>query len=229
MFVLPLDQVKRLKAEYPVYQLGQERVSYQLQKRRPTFWTTLPMVDQKAAHAIVVSEDWAFYDHLGVDFGQLRIACWEYLFDQKDLRGASTITQQVVKNLFLSKERRFGRKVKELLLAIYMERVLSKQRILEIYLNVIEYGEQIYGIYHASKYYFGKSPLYLTVREGAFLAMLLPNPKLYSKSFKDRELSPYASKVIDEILKKMIYAKYLTPNEWEDSAVQRFDWEQWDS
>jgi len=89
------------------------------------------------------------------------------------MRGASTITQQLVKNLYLNRDRTFGRKIKELIMSLMIERYTDKHKILEMYLNVIEYGKGLYGIGAASKYYFNKNPMNLNAREAAFLAMLL--------------------------------------------------------
>jgi monofunctional biosynthetic peptidoglycan transglycosylase len=109
----------------------------------------------------------------------------------------------MVKNVFLSSNKTITRKLKEAVLAMRVERQLTKTRILEVYLNVIEFGEGLYGIGPASRRYFGKHPSQLTPKEGAFLAMLLPSPKKYSVSFRKRELTPYARSIIRSILGKL--------------------------
>jgi monofunctional biosynthetic peptidoglycan transglycosylase len=120
---------------------------------------------------------------------------------------------QVVKNVFLSQEKTLYRKAKEFILAIRLDRHVSKRRVLEVYFNIAEWGEGIFGIGAAARKYFGKTPSELTPKEGAFLAMLLPSPKRYSQSFRDGRLTPYATKTVRSILDKMAQGEYITPEE----------------
>jgi len=106
-----------------------------------------------------------------------------------------------------------------------MERNLSKEKILETYLNIAEFGPGIYGIKAASEYYFKKSPKSLTPREGAFLAMLLPSPEKYGQSFRERELTEFAEKSVENILEKMVQAKFLKEEQLESSKKEVFSWE----
>ncbi len=188
-------------------------------------WAPLKSISRLAVRAIVISEDSAFYQHDGIDFDQLNSAIRDTILYGKKARGASTISQQLVKNLFFSSDRSFVRKAFEALATIYMEEHLTKGRILEVYLNVIEYGPGIYGIKNAARYYFGKHPYELNVREGAFLAMLLPQPKKYSVSFTKKELSPYASKTINQILEKMKAVHIISDDEWFMAHYGKFSWE----
>jgi monofunctional biosynthetic peptidoglycan transglycosylase len=128
--------------------------------------------------AVIVAEDANFYKHEGVDVKAIKNAIKYDLEKKKLARGASTITQQVTKNLFLSREKTISRKVKELYLALRMEQELTKGRIIELYLNVVELGPMVYGIGHGAQYYFGKPASALTPRESAFLAAMLPGPKV---------------------------------------------------
>lgn len=129
--------------------------------------------------AVVASEDQRFPDHWGVDFAAIRKALAEYRAGD-GLRGASTITQQTAKNLFLWNGRSFIRKALEAGLALGLEALWSKQRILEVYLNVAEFGPGIYGVEAASQAYFGISARYLSPSQAARLAAVLPNPKVLS-------------------------------------------------
>jgi membrane peptidoglycan carboxypeptidase len=152
-------------------------------------------------------------DHLKVErvsAKQIREAIEESIESGKLKRGASTITQQMVKNVFLSQEKSLIRKARELWLATKVEKVLGKKKILEIYLNIAEWGEGIFGIGRASQHYFHKSASELTAKEGAFLAMLLPSPKKYSISFRKKELTRYARKTVNSILNKLVSANVLT-------------------
>lgn len=199
-------------------------VKYVFQKEKPKGWVTLKDMNYTAIHAIVVSEDWAFYDHSGYDMNQIKEATEDVLEGERT-RGASTITQQLVKNLFLSSEKSITRKLEELGISVYLDRNVDKNKILETYLNVIEYGPGIYGIGAASQYYFKKTPKQLTPREGAFLAMLLPSPTRYSQSFKDRKMTEFANKTVDSILEKMAMAKYIRKDQVSMYQGQKFSWE----
>lgn len=222
--VIPRSEIQSLVNGYVEVKTVDKKASYKIVNKKPSGWKSLKEINYTAAHAIVVSEDWDFYNHSGYDLGQVKEAV-EDSVNGKKLRGASTISQQLVKNLFLSNERSFIRKLKELSFTIYMERTLSKEKILEIYLNIIEYGEGIYGINKASKHYFGKAPKTLTAREGAFLAMLLPNPKKHAQSFKEKKLTPYAAKIVKTILEKLVRAKYIKKEQLERELKKRFNWE----
>lgn len=126
--------------------------------------------------AVVAAEDQRFADHTGLDLKAIRKAVDEKI-TRGYLRGASTISQQTVKNLFLWPGRSFLRKGLEAWLTMIIETCLPKWRILEIYLNVVEFGPGIYGVSAASRYFFGKQPSALSGREAALLAAVLPNPK----------------------------------------------------
>ncbi len=204
-----------LKTQYPhvIYQGPREPGEVVLKRYPPEHWAPLGQIARKAQGAILVSEDWAFFQHQGFDEKQIRETLKESLEEGRFTRGASTITQQVVKNVYLSHERSLIRKARELWLASKIEKVVGKKRILEVYLNIAEMGEGIFGIGPASRRYFGKSPSALSAKEGAFLAMLLPSPKKYAVSFRKRELTPFARRRIRAILNKLVMAGYLTAEE----------------
>ena len=206
------------------YDAKTKKVSYTLTPTPPHYWTFLAELSQKSYGAILISEDWGFYQHYGIDLAQMWQAILDFLRGEK-LRGASTITQQLIKNIYLTPQKSWQRKAHEAILALIMERALSKEKILENYLNIIEYGEGLYGIARACELYFKKYPQSITVREGAFLAMLLPSPKKYSASFKNRTLSPFASQSIDETLQKMKLANYLSAQELLQAQGDTFSWE----
>jgi monofunctional biosynthetic peptidoglycan transglycosylase len=221
-------RVETLLDHYPVvrYRGPQEPPQVELRKARPPGWIPLSAISKHAIGAVLVSEDWAFYSHPGYDLAQIREAMQHDLKTGKFARGASTITQQVVRNVFLSKEKSLWRKLKEVILAVRLDRAIGKRRILEIYFNIAEWGPGFFGIGQASQNYFGKSPGELSAREGAFLAMLLPSPRRYSQSFRQKKLSAFARRSVESILAKMVRAQVLT--EWERDAAleQRFSFEQ---
>ena len=143
-------------------------------------WVSYNQISNNLRRAVLVAEDAAFFDHDGVDLKELRAsleANWE---DGRFTRGASTITQQLAKNLYLSPSRNPVRKVKELLITRRLEAALTKRRILEIYLNVIEWGDGIFGAEAAARAYFGKPAAALTQEEAALLAGAIINPREHS-------------------------------------------------
>jgi monofunctional biosynthetic peptidoglycan transglycosylase len=149
------------------------------------FWTPTGIIPAEMKWAVIVAEDARFYKHEGIDVKALKKAIKYDLEKKSFARGASTITQQVAKNLFLSREKSITRKIKELILAKQMEQELTKGRIIELYLNVAELGPMVYGIGHGARYYFGKPAAELTPRECAFLAAMLPGPRVAYNPYKN--------------------------------------------
>ncbi|HXH69383.1 MAG TPA: transglycosylase domain-containing protein [Pyrinomonadaceae bacterium] len=159
-------------------------------------WMPIGQISPHLQRAVLAGEDSHFFVHDGFDWDAIQKA-WDEAqklgekeakeegdFDPNDWippmpsfkRGASTITQQLAKNLYLSEERSFFRKGREALITYFLEKDLSKKRILELYLNVIEWGEDIYGAEAASRYYFKKSASNLTAQEAAYLSAMIPSP-----------------------------------------------------
>lgn len=217
------NDVEILVKNYPYYDL--KKHEYKLTHIKPKDWTAIKDISQYAKWAIIVSEDWAFYEHNGLDLFQIKKAIKQSIKEEELVRGASTITQQVVKNTILTNERSLWRKFREAILSYKIEHFLTKNQILEIYLNIIELGDGVYGINKASYYYFQKAPRYLTAREGAFLAMLLPSPKKYSISFRKKELTPFANEIIESILIKLRQADIYTEEERLIEREKKFFWE----
>jgi monofunctional biosynthetic peptidoglycan transglycosylase len=139
-------------------------------------WVPSAAIALPLKRAVLVAEDITFFSHRGFDLGELRIAVTRALEDGEAPRGASTITQQLAKNLWLSPSRDPLRKLEEAILTWQIERTLPKRRILELYLNVVELGPGIYGVEAASRHYFGKPASELTDDEAAELAASLPSP-----------------------------------------------------
>jgi len=177
-------------------------------------WTPYGAIPAALKMAVVASEDANFYRHEGVDYEAIRKAIKADWRKGKFVHGGSTITQQLAKNLFLTREKTLIRKVKELVLARRLDDALSKSRILELYLNVVELGPMVYGIGHAAHYYYGKPPFAMTVRECAFLAAMLPGPKIYNPYRKmDRVMQRS-----DRILRRMVSARMISREEY-DAAI----------
>ena len=151
-------------------------------------WVPYTQIANTLRRAVVVTEDSAFFDHEGVDVKELRASLESNWEEGRFRRGGSTITQQLAKNLYLSPSKNPIRKLKELLITRRLEAGLSKRRILEIYLNVIEWGDGIFGAEAAARAYFGKSASALTPDEAALLAGAIINPREHSPARPGKRL-----------------------------------------
>ena len=148
-------------------------------------WTPYYRLPRHIPLSLVASEDGRFYSHSGLDPRAIVSSVIANLEAGSFVRGGSTITQQVAKNLFLSQQKTLARKLQEAFLAWQLEEQLSKQRIIEIYANLVHWGPDIYGIKAAARYYFRKRPTQLTIREMLFLASILPNPEFFGKQYTE--------------------------------------------
>jgi len=152
---------------------------------------------------LLLSEDAGFYGHRGIDLHELPTALLTDLSRGGAARGASTITQQLAKNLFLSRDKQLGRKLQELAITFLLESALRKDRILEIYLNIIEWGPDLRGLRPAARSYFGREPSALTPAEMAFLVAIIPGPIKYQSSFAHGTPGPGLRSLIDQLLAKL--------------------------
>jgi monofunctional biosynthetic peptidoglycan transglycosylase len=152
---------------------------------------------------LLLSEDAGFYGHRGIDLRELPAALLTNWSRGGAARGASTITQQLAKNLFLSRDKHIGRKLQELAITFLLESALGKNRILEIYLNIIEWGPDLRGLRPAARSYFGREPQALTPAEMAFLVSIIPGPIKYQGSFAHGTPGPGLRLLIDDLLGKL--------------------------
>ncbi|MFN0118194.1 MAG: monofunctional biosynthetic peptidoglycan transglycosylase [Elusimicrobiota bacterium] len=143
-------------------------------------WRNLKDISPYLIHAVILAEDDTFYRHHGFDFEQLKKAFQENWKRKRFAFGASTITQQLARTLYLSSHKNLLRKAKEALITRRLEKTLPKYRILELYLNVVEWGPEIYGAEAASQHHFGKSSIALTANEAIALAAILPSPRKWN-------------------------------------------------
>ena len=143
-------------------------------------WTPYDRISPLLRRAVLVAEDDAFYQHGGLDWNELKAAARRNLEERRVVRGGSTITQQLAKNLFLGDRRTLTRKLTEVFLAMRMERALGKRRIFELYLNQIEWGDGVFGAEAAARRYFGVSAADLAPRQAVLLAAVIINPRRYS-------------------------------------------------
>ncbi|HEY8209873.1 MAG TPA: biosynthetic peptidoglycan transglycosylase [Myxococcaceae bacterium] len=165
--------------------------------------------------AITISEDASFYAHRGFDLDEIRASITRALRKGTRVRGASTITQQLTKNLFLSGERTYARKAREALITIALEATVPKERLLEVYLNLIEWGPDVYGIGEAAQHYFGVDARQLTAKQAAFLGTIIPNPVKYHFLFERGEITPIWEQHVADVLIAMHENEYL-----DDTAYQ---------
>ena len=192
--------------------LAQKRVlSKRENKNLHLKWVPLKDISRDSIYAIVTSEDSNFFEHGGVDFDAVIDSLAENLRKRKYEYGASTISQQVVKNLFLTSEKSLIRKVKEILITERIENARSKNEILEVYLNIAEFGRDLFGIAEASRFYFKKSPAKLNAAEASFLAILLPSPRKFQYAiFENKNLTPAKKRKIRRILGDMLAQEYIS-------------------
>ncbi len=149
-------------------------------------WVPISRLSPYIIKAVLIAEDDKFWKHEGFDYEAIQKAMEKDIKAKKFKLGGSTISQQLAKNLYLSPSKNPFRKVAEALITWRMEKVLSKKRILELYLNVIEWGEGVFGVEAASRQYFGKSASDLSAEEAARLAAVLPNPRKYDPTGDQR-------------------------------------------
>lgn len=184
ILTLPYGDIERLMVENPNETAFMRWHAEAAREKGKPFtkiqrWVPLKQIPNVVIDAVIVAEDGTFWSHSGFDWFEFKESLLRNLREFRFARGASTITQQLVKNLYLSSSKDPFRKLKEWILTWKMERTLSKSRILELYLNVIEWGNGVYGVEAAANYYFGKSASALTREESARLAAIIPNPKRY--------------------------------------------------
>jgi len=151
-------------------------------------WVPYSRISPLLVRAVVVTEDAAFWSHRGVDLHEIRASIASWWDEGGTIRGGSTITQQLAKNLYLSSSRNPYRKLRELLIARRLEAELSKRRILELYLNLIEWGDGIWGAEAAARTYFGVPAADLTAEQAALLAGAIINPRVYNPARPNRRL-----------------------------------------
>jgi monofunctional glycosyltransferase len=162
-------------------------------------WVPYERISIHLKRAVIASEDANFAEHDGVDWEALQKAYEKNNRRHKVVGGGSTITQQLAKNLFLSGSRSYLRKGQELIIAFMLETVLTKGRILELYLNVVEYGRGVFGAEAAAKHYFRTNAASLGAAQSARLAVMLPNPRYYDKHRDTRYLNRRTNLIVNRM------------------------------
>jgi hypothetical protein len=166
-------------------------------------WAYLEDISPFFVHAVLAHEDGGFFKHRGFSMMHVRNALVRNLKERRYVVGASTITMQLVKNVFLHREKTLARKIQEVLLTWWIERVMEKRDILELYLNVIEYGPGVYGIRNGARHYFNRLPSQLSPAEAVYLSTILPNPKRYHSHFERGALSTQWMEIMRRMLVRL--------------------------
>ena len=208
-FYLGIPDVSGLKTKNPHTTALMLQRYREAKKADDTFiikqqWVNFEAIPKMLRETIRISEDAAFYQHKGIDFVELKEALKKNWQKGEYVRGASTITQQLAKNLYLSTSKSFLRKVKEFLIARRLENSLSKDRIFEIYLNVIEWGPGIFGVGAASQHYFHKSVDQLNLEEIVRLVAVIPQP-LNIKPTENSDWLKWKARWILDALRRYAY------------------------
>ncbi len=204
-------------------------------------YVPLKKISPELRQAVIISEDDLFFRHSGINVNEAKKAFEENLEKKQFARGASTITMQLARNAFLFKKKTITRKLKEIIIAKRIEKYLDKRTILEFYLNVVEWGPNIYGAEAAAHYYFGKSALKLNLAEATLMAAILPNPIYYNpftnfkgarrkqsrvlKLMKDSHL--ITSSKMKHVMKKPIHLRDGKPDQ--KDGILKFDMSSFES
>jgi len=213
--------IERLRGDFE-HQVVQDSGAVHAIQVSPSSPAFIPLADVPPLflRALLLAEDAGFYSHPGIDLRELPAALITDWARGGAARGASTITQQLAKNLFLSHEKDLGRKLQELSLALLLESALSKTRILEIYVNIIEWGPDLYGLRPAARAYFDREPKDLTPAQTAFLVSLIPGPIKYQSSFAHGTPGPGLRQLVDNLLAKLRSVDALTEEEYQRALVE---------
>ena len=204
LWLLEMPDVSVLRATNPTVTALMERRHTQAEAKGHTIgrhwiWVPLSRISPNLRQAVVAAEDAAFFTHEGFDWEGIKDAALYNLEAGELKRGGSTITQQLAKNLYLSSERSLLRKAREALITRSLEHHLTKDRILELYLNVAEWGQGVYGAEAAARHHFKKSSRNLTANEAAWLAAILPSPRRYDPIRKTTSLTRRHDRILNRL------------------------------
>lgn len=217
----PLPAIERLKGPFVhrVETSTGQALAIHVSPASPDF-VALSQVPPLFVRALLIGEDANFYGHPGIDLAELAAALATDLARGAVARGGSTISQQLAKNLFLSRRKTIGRKLQEASLALLLDSALGKARELEIYLNVIEWGPGLYGLRPAARHYFGVEPQALTPKQTVFLVCLIPGPIKYQRSFANGVPTPFFEGLMATLLAKLASVGALSEAEYAAAVAE---------
>ncbi len=182
-------------------------------------WTPLQDISKHVVNAVISAEDTRFFNHAGIDPIEMWKSLQLNLEKGRYVRGASTLTQQVVKMTLLSREKTIIRKAREILGALFLEMILSKQEIITWYLNLAEFGDGVYGVKAGARYHFNTKPRLLTISQGVHLALVLPSPNRWSFGLRRKELTEFGHHRFANILLRMRLANMITETQWDQTMA----------
>jgi hypothetical protein len=220
----PLPAIERLKGPF-VHRAVSRDGTVTLVRVAPDSPDFIPLAEVPPLflRTLLIGEDADFYGHPGIDLKEIPVALATDLAAGTFARGASTIEQQLAKNLFLTREKTVSRKLEELALALLIGSSLGKSRVLEIYVNVIEWGPHLYGLRPAARHYFGEEPGELTPKQMAFLVALVPGPVKYQRSFPGGTPTPFLEGRMATLLAKLHSVGALSDEEYERALAAPLD------
>ncbi|HOD36359.1 MAG TPA: monofunctional biosynthetic peptidoglycan transglycosylase [Syntrophales bacterium] len=227
---LVYPDVSKLKKENPrktAFMEYREKEWRQQGKKRRIVHTWVPFsaISPYAVKAVIIAEDDKFWSHEGFDYEAMQKALEKDLKKKKFKAGGSTISQQLAKNLYLSPSKNPIRKLREAVLTWRIENALTKRRILELYLNVVEWGDGVFGVEAAARHHFGKSAADLSPREAARLATVLPNPRRYRPTGTSRYVENQSERIYSIMVQRGIvipeFEDAMTPDESSPEADQK--------
>ncbi len=214
------EDILQLRQSSIVYEEGTGEIVDRIHAEVNRTLVHLDDVPKHVQNAFIAIEDERFRSHFGIDIKRIIGVTIQNLKERRIVAGASTITQQLVRNVVLTQEQKFKRKIQEQYLAIKLERVFTKDQILEAYLNTIYFGHSAYGIHAASMTYFGKHPSELSLAEGAMVAGVTNNPRLYSPYFNPEN----AKKRQELVLRSMLNQGYISQQEYESAVREELEY-----
>lgn len=177
-------------------------------------WARFSNISRHLINALIVAEDDNFYEHFGLDWHQIHRSIETNIKKKAYRRGASTITQQVVKMAFLTRDKTLTRKAREAVGALLLETCYSKTRILEWYVNLVEFGDNVYGINAAARHYFQTKPEQLTIAQSIHLALVVPSPNKWSKGLRQRVLTPFGHARFLHLATALKRRGHITADQW---------------
>jgi monofunctional biosynthetic peptidoglycan transglycosylase len=212
IYFLSMPNIAQLREKNPPKTAFMEYREHEWRKRRQKIkafqvWVPLSRISPFLEKAVLIGEDNEFWKHEGFDYDSMVKAFERDLEAGRFKFGGSTISQQLVKNLYLTPSKTLWRKIPEMILTWKMERVLSKRRILELYLNLVEWGEGIFGAEAAAQHYFRKSASALTPMEAAKLAAVLPNPRKYDPTGQQQYVLRHARLIYNTMISRGIVSR----------------------
>jgi monofunctional biosynthetic peptidoglycan transglycosylase len=201
---LPNNSIRYYEKHNPIRTALMQQRMHEAEARKISYsiknnWVPMSRISRHLINAVIVAEDGSFYDHEGVDWFEVEESIRKNIEKGRAARGGSTISQQLAKNLYLSTSKNPLRKFKELIITLRMERYLSKRRILEIYLNCIEWGDGIFGAEAASRKYFGKPASQLSRDEAVRLAAVIPSPLKHRPDVPTRYVTRRSSLILSRM------------------------------